>query len=59
MSEWLIAALCLVIVLFVYWVGTGAIPGMHALRLYRYARRKKNLSVRAALAWVWNLWLVR
>lgn len=57
--DWLIAAACIVLILFTYWVGTGTLPGARAWYIYRYARRHKRLSRRAALAWTWHIWSPR
>lgn len=55
-TDWLIAAACLAVILFAYWVGTGRLPGERAWHIYRYARTQRRLGRRAALAWAWRIW---
>lgn len=59
MTDLIVTSLCLALIMFAYWVGTGRLPGERAWRIYRYARKQKRFGIRAAIAWTWRIWSPR
>ena len=52
----LFIALCIALILFVYWVGTGRYPGYCLHRFYRVFRDSYHCPRRVAMRKAWAIW---